>query len=289
MDIGIIGAGRVGCAFGIGLKNSNFSVSGVYSKSDKSQIYLNKKLKGRYANDLKDTIENSKIILMTVPDDSIGAVAKRIVTNIPQKFLHSKIFIHLSGAMSSEVLEPLRGMGGHIASLHPAQTFADKENGWKGLYDIYYGFEGCKEAEDNILKIVKAFRGKIVHVDRGDKPLYHMAACIISNYTVTLSHIAQEILKSIGIEQSSAREIFVPLIMNTVYNIQKYGSVDALTGPIARGDCSVVKEHLRALGSLKPKMGNIYKVLGNATVDLALEKESISDEEAKKIKNLFLS
>ena len=116
-----------------------------------------------------------------------------------------------------------------------------------------------------------------------------MAACIISNYTVTLSHIAQEILKSIGIEQSSAREIFVPLIMNTVYNIQKYGSVDALTGPIARGDCSVVKEHLRALGSLKPKMGNIYKVLGNATVDLALEKESISDEEAKKIKNLFLS
>ena len=30
------------------------------------------------------------------------------------------------------------------------------------------------------LKIIETFEGKIIHIDKKDKPSYHMAACIIS-------------------------------------------------------------------------------------------------------------
>ena len=75
MNIGIIGAGRVGCAFGIGLKNSGFSVTGVYSRSDESQRFLCSKLEINCINSLRETVKNSEVILISVSDNSIKDVA----------------------------------------------------------------------------------------------------------------------------------------------------------------------------------------------------------------------
>jgi len=52
MNIGIIGAGKVGCALAEGLKNNGFNISGVYSRSVGSQKYLAKNL----AKSLKTTL-----------------------------------------------------------------------------------------------------------------------------------------------------------------------------------------------------------------------------------------
>ncbi|NLP13702.1 MAG: DUF2520 domain-containing protein [Clostridium sp.] len=287
MNIGIIGAGRVGCAFGTGLKNSGFFVTGVYSRSDDSQRFLCNKLELNYINDLRETVKNSEVILISVPDNSIKDVAEKIIQNTEPEYIRSKVFIHLSGALTSEVLELLQKAGAFVGSLHPVQTFADRENGWRKLYNIYYGFEGCDKARDIALGIIKAFDGKIIHIDKKDKPLYHMAACIISNYTVTLSHVAHKILENIGIDGEDAAKVFFPLIKNTVDNIEKYGSVDALTGPISRGDYKVVEEHIKALDGLQSQTGDIYKILGQRTVDLALKKGTISKESAEKLRSLL--
>lgn len=287
MNIGIIGAGRVGCAFGTGLKNSGFSVTGVYSRSDDSQRFLCNKLELNCINSLRDTVKNSEVLLISTPDNSIKDVADKIIQKTEPEYIVSKVFIHLSGALTSEVLEPLQKIGGFIGSLHPVQTFADRENGWEKLYNIYYGFEGCDKARDIALRIIKAFEGKIIHIDKKDKPLYHMAACIISNYTVTLSRVAGEILENIGIDGEDSAKVFLPLIQNTVDNIGKLGSVGALTGPISRGDYKVVEEHIKALGGLKPQISDIYKILGQKTIDLALKKGTLLDDSADKLRSLL--
>ncbi|HPC99792.1 MAG TPA: DUF2520 domain-containing protein [Acetivibrio sp.] len=287
MNIGIIGAGRVGCAFGIGLKNSGFSVAGVYSRSDESQRFLSSKLELNCINGLRETVKNSEVILISVPDNSIKDLAVEIIQKTEAEHVDSKTFIHLSGALTSEVLEPLQKAGAFVGSLHPVQTFADRENGWEKLYNIYYGFEGCDKARDIALRIIKAFEGKIIHIDKKDKPLYHMAACIISNYTVTLSHVAGKILENIGIDGEDAAKVFLPLIQNTVDNIGKFGSAGALTGPISRGDYKVVEEHIKALIGLEPQISDIYKILGQKTIDLALIKGTLLDDSADKLRSLL--
>jgi len=52
----------------------------------------------------------------------------------------------MSGALTAKALKPLENLGAYTGSLHPIQSVADKDSGWKKLYNIYYGFEGCEEA-----------------------------------------------------------------------------------------------------------------------------------------------
>ncbi|GAE88333.1 Rossmann-like and DUF2520 domain-containing protein [Acetivibrio straminisolvens] len=283
MNIGIVGAGKVGCALAQGLKSNGFNLSGVYSRNGDSQEYLCQKLGIAFENNLLDTVKNSEVIFISVSDNNILEVAEEIVRKVDKDILCSKAFIHLSGALTTKALRPLENLGAYTGSLHPIQSIADKDSGWKKLYNIYYGFEGCEEVLEYALRIVISFEGRLIKIKEQDKTLYHAAACIISNYTVTLSYAAYEMLKSIGFDSQTANEAFLPLIKNTVHNIERFGSIGALTGPISRGDHSVVGEHVKALNALDKELENMYKVMGRKTVEVARKKGTLTNEAAQKI------
>lgn len=283
MNIGIVGAGKVGCALAVGLKNNGFNISGVYSRSSNSQKYLCAKLGKAFESNLEETIKNSELIFISVSDNNIIQVSEEIAQKIDDDILCSKTFIHLSGALTTKALKPLGDLGAYTGSLHPIQSIADKDNGWKKLYNIYYDFEGCEEALTQALSIVKSFESRLIKIKEQDKTLYHAAACIISNYTVTLSYAAHEILENIGFDGKTAHEAFLPLITNTVDNIERLGSVGALTGPVSRGDHSVIEEHIKALDSLDKNLKNIYKVLGRKTIEIARKKGTLTDDRAEKL------
>lgn len=287
MNIGIFGAGKVGCALAVGLKNNGFNISGVYSKSCNSQEYLCAKLGKAFANILEDTIKSSDLIFISVSDDNIREAAGEIAQKINNDLLCAKTFIHLSGALTTQALEPLESAGAYTGSLHPIQSIADKDDGWKKLYNIYYGFEGCEEAEKQALNVVKSFEGSLIKIKKQDKPLYHAAACIISNYTVTLSYAAHEILESMGLDRETTIKAFLPLIRNTVDNIERLGIIGALTGPVSRGDHSVIEEHIKALDCLDNKLVKLYKVLGRKTFEIAIEKGSLTDEAIQKLEKIL--
>lgn len=287
MNIGIIGAGKVGCSLAVCLNNNGFYISGIYSRTSNSQEYLCDKLGKSFQNSLTDTVKSSDVIFICVSDNNIKDCAEEIAEKVNPKVISLKTFIHLSGALTTEELQLLEAKGGYTGSLHPVQAIADRDNSWEKLYNIYYGFEGCKRAEEHASKIVEALGGSIIHIKKQDKPLYHAAACIMSNYTVTLSYVAHEVLKSIGLDENTSAKAFFPLIENTVDNLRNHGSVNALTGPISRGDHNVISEHLKALFHLSQKLGEIYKVLGSKTIEVAFKKGTLLDEDAENLKKLL--
>jgi len=287
LKIGIIGTGKVGCALAIGLKNIGFEISGLYSRSIDPVKLLNSTIKTELENDLLLTVNNSEVIFLTVPDDVLKSVAKEISNAIED--LKGKTFFHCSGALTSDVLDPLKQNGGETASLHPIQTFADKENGWIGLVHICFGFEGCEVSLRTAQVIVNALSSKILIINKENKMLYHAAASILSNYMVTLSYIAGDLLVKAGIDRNIGFEAFLPLIGKTVKNIELLGSVDALTGPISRGDLKTINEHVKSIKEKAPEVLDVYKVLGNKTVGIALKMGSISEEAADELKRLLSS
>lgn len=287
MKIGIIGAGRLGFALATAFKNEKYVLAGVYSRNPQSVGLLNDKLGEEFENIMLLTIRQSDIIFLTVPDAQIAVVADEIAKDFKKTDLTGKSFIHCSGALTSDVLMPLSKSGANTGSLHPIQTFADRENAWKGLYGIYYGYEGSTDARQYCEKIVKSFRGSMLDISYKDKVLYHAAACVISNYTVALSYVAGMILEKTGIESSIGVKALMPLLEKTVKNIGAYGSLEALTGPISRGDTDVIRQHLTAIQREIPQVEDLYAILSKMTSKAAFEKGSINRETADEICGLF--
>ncbi len=285
--IGIIGAGRLGCSLALALKSKGYEIKGVCSKSLESQKFLCNLLEIQYANDLEKTVRNSDIIFITVPDSQVRIVADLISKEVDTTDIGGRCFLHMSGALTSEELYPTRQHGGNTGSLHPIQTIADKESSWKSLEGIFFGFEGCNETKHAAQDIVNSLKGQMLIIEKEDKPLYHAAACILSNYMVTLSYTAGTLLQNIGIDLRTGIKAFIPLMENTLNNIKAYGSQNALTGPISRGDYKVVEEHLRSLSDKQPDAVYLYKALGLATTEVALNKGSIDRNAAENIKRLL--
>lgn len=283
LKIGIIGAGRVGCALALGMKSKGYTIAGICSRNTATLEFLRESLKYEFATEIPEVVGEADTIFITVPDSYIEETAQKIAYKAGQEGISGKTFFHCSGSLTSEVLKPLILNGGYAASMHPVQTFADFNNGWKGLDGIYFGFEGCKEAEGIAKSISNDFNGRLLIMKLEAKPLYHAAACIISNYVAALAQISSELLNEIGLEPDEAYKVFAPLLKNTADNIAKLGPVQALTGPIARGDAGVVEKHLEAMAAMDAGYSQIYKTLGRATVGLALVKGTISKDIAERL------
>jgi predicted short-subunit dehydrogenase-like oxidoreductase (DUF2520 family) len=119
------------------------------------------------------------------------------------------------------------------------------------------------------------------------KPLYHAAACMASNYLTTLIHTVEEIYLSLGLSRDEATRAFWPLVNGTLKNIETKGSVQALTGPISRGDAGTVEQHVHVFRETLPDYLPIYCALGLLTVDLARKRNSLSPESADVIRNIM--
>ena len=135
--------------------------------------------------------------------------------------------------------------------------------------------------------LVRELGGLPFTVPEAGKPLYHAAACLASNTLTTLIHMVEEIYLSLGLERSEAIRAFWPLVMGTLKNIERSGSVQALTGPISRGDAGTIDQHIRALRERLPEYLPTYREMGLLTVELALRKKSLSPQGAAVIRKVL--
>ncbi len=226
------------------------------------------------------------VIFITVPDGKIGDVANDIAHKWGES-TDGKIFFHMSGQLTSGILEPLSKFRGKIASLHPLQSIMDTSQAKKSLKQSYFSVEGDPAAVSVAKGIVQSLGGRVLEIRREDKPLYHAAAVIASNYLVTLLMNADSIFKKIGL----GMEVLIPLVRGTLANVERYGS-SALTGPIQRGDWETVKAHLKVLMEDFPGMADLYRTLGMYTARIAgrnwklgfgAESKLVSNEHLRKI------
>src|SRR5438876_5301637 len=127
--ISIIGAGRLGTALGRALSAVGLSVEAVAANHGASARRAAKVIGSNprpLAASQLNNLPDSKIILITTPDDVIGEVAEELgrLAKVSDKSstvvrAGGRMVLHASGALSSEVLAPLRGAGFAVGSMHP--------------------------------------------------------------------------------------------------------------------------------------------------------------------------
>jgi len=262
--LGIVGAGKVGTALARLAHAQGYAIAAVNSRHQESALALAEAVAAQAVSSPAAVVERADLTLLTIPDDALAAMA----ATLPAAPLHTpKAIIHTSGARSLDVLASLAAPGFLTGSLHPAYPFSGAV---ESLAGVGFAVEASGEPLGAWLHdLVAALGGRALMIPPGGKPIYHAALSIASNYTVTLYALAEQLLASLGADQTDAAAALQPLLEATVDNIRQRGIPDALTGPIVRGDAGTVAAHLAALEASDPAWAQIYRGLARATLPLA--------------------
>jgi predicted short-subunit dehydrogenase-like oxidoreductase (DUF2520 family) len=227
--IAIVGNGRLGTTLAAALRAVGHDVAGPL---------------GRGADGF-----GSELVLLCVPDAEIESAAACIAAGA--------IVGHCSGAT------PLDALGDRERlALHPLMTVTDAGADLHGA--------GCAIAGSTPQALARAHA---IATDLGmrpfaiadaDRPAYHAAASVASNFLVTLEAFAERLAGTAGIP----REALVPLVRATVDNWAAVGPQRALTGPIARGDAATVARQRAAVAGSAPDLVDLFDALAAATARL---------------------
>jgi predicted short-subunit dehydrogenase-like oxidoreductase (DUF2520 family) len=207
------------------------------------------------------------LLFITTPDGLIGETARNLAA-LPG--LRASVALHASGALSSDVLAPLRARGVGVGSMHPLAAVSDAEGGAESLRRAFYCVEGDARAARAAQRVVRELGGKSFSIEPGSKALYHAAALLAAGHVVALFDVAADTLARCGMSEPHAREVLLPLLRSTVENLSRQTPSRALTGSFARTDAETVRQHLRALGELEDSDAlAVYKILGGHSLKLA--------------------
>lgn len=288
-DVAIIGLGKTGTAVGYLLRHAGYPIVAVTCRS-LSSLRDRIRYTGGKAFAAEGNVEAASLatcIIIATPDDAVFSVCSEIAQR--GGFKPGDKVIHMSGAGGLDLLEPARRSGASVACLHPIQSFADVEAAIRNIPQSTFGITAEESIREWSAGLVRTLGGIPFYVPDTIKPLYHAAACMASNYLTTLIHMAEETYLSLGLSRDEAIGAFWPLVLGTLRNIETRGSVQALTGPISRGDAGTIEQHIRVLHEKLPAYLSVYCSMGLMTVDLAVKKGTLSPEKAEKIKTILMA
>lgn len=286
-NVAIIGLGKAGTAVGYLLREAGYPIVAVTCRSHTSLRdrirYTGGKAFTAEAN--AEAASLASCILIATPDDTISSVCIQIARQ--GGFQQGDKVIHMSGAGGIDLLDSARHAGASVASIHPIQSFADVEAAIRSIPRSTFGITADDAIREWSAELVRALGGIPFYVPETIKPLYHAAACMASNYLTTLIHMAEETYLSLGLSRDEAIRSFWPLVSGTLTNIETRGSIQALTGPISRGDSGTIEQHIRVLREKLPAYLPAYCAMGLLTVDLAIKKGTLSPKKAEAIKTIL--
>ena len=270
-EVSIIGAGRLGTTLALALEGNGYSIQSLVARRAQSARraagFLDKDVQVLGAKQLR-SLGPADVFLITTPDDQIAEVAEEL-SAISAK----ATALHTSGALSAEVLAPLRKNGWNTGSIHPLISVSGTTDA--GLQGAFWSVEGDRAALRVGKSIVRDLDGKSFSIRSEDKPLYHAAAVMASGNVVALFDVALEMLGQCGLPRKTARSILLPLIASTVHNLETKDPGQALTGTFARGDVETVKRHLEALKDNEDAL-ELYRLLGRRSLKLTKKHPQIT-------------
>jgi len=277
-SIAIVGLGRVGSALAILLWQQGYRSLRVCDHNPEKIDALRRWIDGSITtcSTPAEAVAGADLVLLASQDRYIVEIALDLAKSCSAQDLAGLYVAHLSGSLTSEVLQPLVLREAVAFSLHPLQSVADVEGGIQVLAGSYFSFEGDEQAFSLAETLVTALHGNLVRLAAADKVLYHAAAVVSSNFFIALEEMAINMMAGIGVESDTARRMLLPLIRGSFENLERVSPAEALTGPIARGDDQTVAAHLTALQVKFPDYVPAYRLLAGLNVDLAMQKSELT-------------
>jgi predicted short-subunit dehydrogenase-like oxidoreductase (DUF2520 family) len=256
--ITLIGAGNLARILGPALLAAGYkidSVAGRETASSRRRAAMLARSLGARAVPLAQAGPDSDLIWICHTDDALAETARELAR---KSGWQGKVVLHSSGALTSDVLAPLRRAGAHVASLHPMMTFVPGAS--PKMSEVPFAVEGDRQAVAAARKLVKSLRAPIFPIEKRFKTLYHALGSFSSPMLVATLTTAERVARAAGLSPSQTRSIIAPILHETIKNYVERGPAAAFSGPIKRGDLNTIRRHLRELKRV-PGASEVYRAL----------------------------
>ncbi len=248
--IAIVGSGRVAQAMGRLLASRGERVGWVAARNaERGEAAARFIGGGARAILLGDLASRASRVLIAVSDEAVTPVAGALAAG----GLTSGVALHTCGAFGADALDPLAAAGVSCGSLHPLQTVPTAERGVQSIPGSVFGVTAEGGALEWALSITERLAGRPVLIAPEARPFYHAAAVMAGNFPAALLAASASLLARTGLDTPAAVAALAPLAEAAVRNVATLGLVEAMTGPLVRGDADTIARHLAALRHTGPE------------------------------------
>lgn len=265
MQIGFIGAGKVGCSLGKYFSTKGVCISGYYSKNPDSAAWAAEFTGTRSFATIQEAVKQSDTLFLTVPDGEISTVWGHI-RELPVK---DKKICHCSGCISASVFDGIEALGAFGYSVHPLYAVNHKQYSYEELQRALFTLEGSSFYLQEMEAFLSRLGNSVQVISGAKKELYHAAAVFASNHMTALAETAQALLRQCGFSVENAERALSPLMLGNIKKVCEVGTREALTGPVERNDTETVAKHLRCLPQ---ESKGLYRLLTQVLIGIGEEK-----------------
>ena len=260
----LIGAGRAGRALAAALRAAGASNALVDRHSVVEQ-------QGPHAFQSRaEAVQHASVVLVAVQDGQLDVALDELREKDGVR--PGAVVLQVSGSAEPAARERVTAIGVHYGTFHPLLPLLDPAMASFRLQGSVVGIEGDEIAHRMAAQLAMRLGATTIDIPRADRAAYHAAAVIASNFPVTLAALAEGLLSRIGVDAVAAHRAVRALMAASVENLAAAPrALDALTGPIARGDSATVRAHTTALHGQRP-FHDVYEVLSRATLALMRER-----------------
>jgi predicted short-subunit dehydrogenase-like oxidoreductase (DUF2520 family) len=259
--VGIVGAGRAGLALAVALRRVRVPVVGVHARRERP-VPAGVKLTWGGA---PPWLGEVGVVIVAVSDDGLWSCAAELARAGTLGL--GQTALHLSGALTHDVLAPLGSLGVATGSMHPMAALGPEPVAASRRFrGATFALEGDLAAVGVADAVVRRLHGVPITLAPELKAVYHAGAVFASNYVVTMIAVAARLLEQAGVAPDAALPGLLALARGTVDDIEARGPAGALTGPAARGDLATIRHHLAALAHGDAEL---YRAVARQAVQLA--------------------
>ena len=213
-----------------------------------------------------DAVQQARAILVAVRDGQLDVALDEL--RLQDGVQRGQVVLQVSGSAEPAARDRITADGVHYGTFHPLLPLIDPSLAAFRLQGSVIGIEGDEWAYEVAARLAHRLGATTIEIPRDERAAYHAAAVIASNFPVTLAALAEGLLSRIGVDSVAAHRAVRALMAASVENLASAPrALDALTGPIARGDVATVRAHTTALHGSRP-YHDVYEVLSRATLAL---------------------
>lgn len=243
----VIGPGRAGLSLAVALAGSGayreVALFGRHRLPPDHPAVAHPRI--RYVYGLEPLAEDVRCVLLAVREDGLPEVAHALASQGPAPA--GCAAFHLSGALGTEVLEPLHHAGFGVGSFHPLVAFSDPARGASWMAEAWIAVTAAPEPYRVAQELAYAVGAEVFAVPAFRRPLFHAATSMVAGVVKPLLAHSSNLLVQAGIEPGDAMPALVALVRSSLDRLEEgpAGADAAREG--APSDAETVALHLRAL------------------------------------------
>ena len=250
----IVGFGRVGGAIALGLREAGWDVAVLPRSADS----VRKAAALRVFLADHDDLRAAQLCILAVPDSAVHPAMELVEEDLGP----STALVHCSGALPLTVFSTARTKR-PVGSFHPLVAISDPKDSLSGHAVALASTD--RTLHGSLERMAMALGMSPLEVPETGRAAYHAGAVLSAGLLVALLDGAVSAFEEAGLNREVALKSLLPLSASALRGVQSKGLEKGLTGPVVRGDVSVVQAHLE---SLPPELGSLYRLLSRRALRL---------------------